>query len=271
VDARLLVTAALAVGGLAVGVATVVLFFLLSGRRRAGLVVSVVPLALVVPAAAVCYESFSLIDTFSGMALSGAGTAAAVEEQLRQGWRTVCVTAGMVAGLQLLAATFALLPARENPDAPPCSLRRGLVLLALPVAGLVLAAGLGGTLRSAMRVSALVVLPNEGTAQDERFQRLLADEGLPTRGSAAIAATSQHIAWRATLGSVGAFAAMVTLLGLAVTTTLLAAPVRTGGGFLAAALVLALLVAGAASAVAAGWGHPLRLEGPFLSSAGSSP
>lgn len=254
------VMAALTAGGLLLVGGVVGLFFVHSGPRRAGLVAAALPLALILPTLAVCYGSFSLINAFSGMAVSGGDASAVITAQSRHVWTTVRGAAGIVAMVALLALVLGLVPARERPGGAACSLRRALVLLVLPLCALALSVGLTRQLRSAVRIAQVVVMPANDDAGKAAVERLLASEGLGgLTGIGSIAAISDSIALRSTLGSVGALPVLVVLIGLSLTGALLAAPVRMGGGFVAAASLLWLLVALAASAIAAGLGDPLRL------------
>ncbi len=259
-DSSLAVAAALvAFAALVLAFVVLGLFFAHSGPRRAGLVASALPLASTLPVVAGSYAAFRLIRAFSAM--SATGTAGEVHPELMGAWMVLRIGWGGTAAVALLALVFGLLPTRERAGVPACSTRRALVLLAIPVCALALAAGLLHPMRSSLRVANAVVQPGaDDAAGKAAAERALEAEGLGSaRGSAGIAAISNHIAVGMTLGSVGGLVALVVLLGLAATGALLAARVRVPALFVAAGSGLALLAALLGAAIALGVGDPLRL------------
>jgi hypothetical protein len=231
------------------------------GRLRAAIIACALPLGLVPMTLTVAYGSRALINTFSGMALSGTGGMAAVTGECQRVWTLVRMGAGAFAVVAVVAALLGSLPLGSRADAPACSARRGLVLLLLPLAGAVLASGLAMQLRSAVRVAnAVVVDDRNDAARSALVEKVLASEGLGgATGGGGIAAISQHIARRVTVGTLGGLAAVVALVGLSLTGALIAAPIRVSAAFVASASVLWLAVILAAGGVALGAGDPLRL------------
>lgn len=258
-----LVLAVMALGaGVLFIVALVVMAFLTHrGRQRAAIIACALPLGLVPLALTVSYGSHALINTFSGMALSGTGGMAAVTGECQRVWALVRMGSGAFVAVAAVAALLGVLPLGSHADAPACSGRRGLVLLLLPLCGALLAAGLAMQLRSAVRVANAVVIDDKNDAARRALvEAVLASEGLGgATGGGGIAAISQHIARRVTVGMVGGLTLAVVLVGLSLTGALIAAPVRVSAAFVASASALWLSAILTAGMVAAGAGHPLRL------------
>ena len=186
---------------------------------------------------------------------------AAVTAECQRVWALVRMGSGAFLVVAVVAALLGVIPLGSRADAPACSGRRGLVLLLLPLGGALLAAGLAVELRSAVRVANAVVVDDKNdAARSALVEKVLASEGLGgATGAGGIAAISEHIARRVTVGTFGGLALAVVLGGLSLTGALIAAPVRVSAGFVASASVLWLAVILAAAGVALGAGHPLRL------------
>jgi hypothetical protein len=231
-----------------------------SGRHRAALVASALPLGLVPLTLAVSYASHALVNVFSGMAATGSGGVAAVTGECRQVWAVARMGALAFAVVAIVALLLTLVPMSSRAGAPPCSGRRAVVLLVLPLGGALLAAAMVAQVRSAVRVANALVLPTEDQpARKALVERVLESEGLSAHGSGAIADISAHVARGLTIGTLGGLVLVVVLLGLSLTGALIAAPVRVSPAFVAAASSLWLVAILAAGAAALGWGDPLRL------------
>jgi hypothetical protein len=224
-----------------------------TGRLRAGLVLSALPLVLVLPAAAVAFGGFSLINTFSGMAVSGTGGEATVLAACARLWTLVRVAAGGVALLSLFFLPLGLVPFGAPRDAVPAlSARRAVVLSVLPLCACLLVGAQVAQMRSALRVSAAVVRTPASDAERAAARDVMRSEGLPGEGSAGIAETSNLISIRTILAGLGGIVVLVVLPGLALTGLFLAAPVRVGTAFVVAASLSWLAVAAVSAAVALG-------------------
>jgi len=247
--------------GLAVVLAlTTVAFLTHSGRHRAALVASALPLGLLPLTLAVAGVSHGLLNVFSEIATAGSGGAAAVTDQCRQVWAVVRLGAFAFAVVAIVALLLPLVPMSSRAGAPACSGRRAVVLLVLPLSAGLLATAMVTRVGSSVRVVKAVVLPTEhDPASKALSDRVLESEGLSTRGSGAIAEISAYVARGMTIGTVGALTLAVVLLGLSLTGALIAAPVRVSPVFVAAASCLWLAALLAAGAVALGWNDPLRL------------
>ena len=231
------------------------------GRQRAAIIACALPLGLLPLTLMVSHGSRALINTFSGMALSGTGGMAAVTAECQRVWTLVRMASGVLVAVGAVAALLGLLPLGSRADAPACSGRRGLVLLLLPLGGALLAGGLAAQLRSAVRVAHAVVVDDKNdAARSALVEKVLASEGLGgAMGAGGIAAISQHIARRVTVGTIGGLTLAIVLVGLPLTGALIAAPVRVSAAFVASASLLWLAVILAAGGVALGAGDPLRL------------
>jgi len=107
---------------------------------------------------------------------------------------------------------------------------------------------------------AVVVDDKNDAARSALVEKVLASEGLGgATGAGGIAAISQHIARRVTVGTIGGLTLAIVLVGLSLTGALIAAPVRVSAAFVASASLLWLAVILAAGGVALGAGDPLRL------------
>jgi hypothetical protein len=223
------------------------------GPRRAGLVAGGLPLALLPPMTAAAYVSWKLVGLFSGAAEAGGGgtrmlhdAGGSLEVLLRLGWggfATACV----------LGLVLSLVRSGRPSNDVACSLRRGAVLMLLPVLGLLVAGTLSRVVASALRVTAAVTSSDtSGPESRPRTDAVLEAEGLPTQGSGSIGAIARHLARATTLGVFGGVTAVPVLLGLALPGFILAWRVRFGGAFLAFASTAWLLAAILAGAVAVG-------------------
>jgi hypothetical protein len=221
------------------------LFFVQKGARRAGLVAALLPLAVLPLVAAVCVGSWELLDVFAGMAMTGSGGAAPVLAASRDVWFLTRVGAVCLALLGLVGLLGGLLRTGNDESALECSALRAATLLALPLAALLLTAGLVREQHRALHITRIVVEPK--SASNDAF--IESEFG---RGSAAIAAVSSRISLATTLGGMGGFVAGVILLGLAVTGGILAWPVRVGIGFSAAAALIWLVGVAGGIAIALG-------------------
>ncbi len=257
-DDRLLLGVALV--GLGVTVVLVGLIAVglsLPGPRRAGLVAGGLPLALLPPAVATAYASWKLIDLFSGMAQSGSGGMRPVLDACASLWLLQRMAWGAFAVACLFGLVLGLLRLGRSADDVPCSVRRGLVLVLLPVLALLVVSVLAQQLGKALRVSVAVVSPQENDPEGKkRADAVLEAEGLPTLG---IAAISEFISRALIAGSVGGVTAGVVLLGLALPGFILAWRVRFGAPFVALASALWLAAAVGASLVSFGVLDPLRM------------
>jgi hypothetical protein len=250
VGAGLIVFGAVVIAGLVVGA-----LFLHSGRHRAALVACALPLVLLLPTLAVSFAGFGLIRAFSGMAVTGGGGELAVTSTCRGLWGIVRVAAGAVAALSFVSLLLGLVPMKAAPaaDRPPGSALRKALLLLLPLCALLLVGGLVSQVRSALRMTLLVVTTPKDDAQRKATYDQMAAEGITNvETSAGIAETSNFIAWRASVAGMGGIALLVVLTGLSLTGLLLAAPVRTEMAFAGAASVVWLAVALLATVVAVG-------------------
>jgi hypothetical protein len=240
-------------GALVIAGAVIAALFAHKGRQRAAVLACALPLALVLATAAVSLGGFSLIRTFSGMAVTGSGGESAVLRECARLWTLVRMASGAVALLSLLFLVLGLVPfGRPNDAVPVVSPRRSMLLFVLPLCALVLVATLVGQLRSALRVTAAVVTTPGNDRERMAARDVLRSEGIENEGSGGIAEISSLIAIRAIVAGLGGFVVLVVLLGLALTGLLLAAPVRVGMPFVVTASFAWLAVAAAATALALG-------------------
>jgi hypothetical protein len=230
------------------------------GPRRAGLVAGGLPLALLVPVLATIWAAFKLIGAFSGFADPHGGVQT-VMEACASLWLLLRVAWGGAAVVCLFGLLLGLARFGGRRDAPPCSVRRGLVLLLLPLLGLVTAGVHTQQLARGLRVSVAVTAPGEDDPEGQRAsEAILAAEGLRARGSSGIAEVSSFITRSMLFGSGGGFVALVVLLGLASTGFILAWRVRIDGKLLLAASAVWGLAIVSAGLVALGVFDPLRLS-----------
>jgi hypothetical protein len=139
--------------------------------------------------------------------------------------------------------------------------RRGLVLLLLPLLGLVTAGVHTQQLARGLRVSVAVVTPGADDPESQRVSdTVLAAEGLRAEGASGIAEVSTFITRSMLFGSGGGFVALVVLLGLASTGFILAWRVRIDGPLLLATSAVWGLAIVSAGLVALGAVDPLRLS-----------
>lgn len=251
---------------LVVAVAAAVFAFLLAlgvsrlGPGRGGLASGGLPLALLPAVVATAYVSWKLVGLFAGMAESGATSLATLLDALRSLWLIERVAWGAVAATCALGFLLGLVRSAPQTDDAPCSPRRGLVLVLLPVLGLLVAGALTREAAKAMRVTAAVVSSDEhDPASQSRGDAVLEAAGLPTKGSGSLGTVSRFLARATMVGAFGGAIASVILLGLALPGSILAWRVRFGGAFLAVASVLWLLGAAGGSLVALGILDPLKL------------
>jgi hypothetical protein len=247
-------------------VAAVVLVALLAlglsrpGARRAGLVASGLPLALLPTVAATAYVSWKLIGLFAAMGKTGGGTMQQVLDTCASLWVIARVGWGAFAVACVLGLLLAFLRSGPSPGDASCSARRGFVLVLLPVLGLLIASTVTHHVGRALRITTAVVSSVENDpASKERSDAALAAEGFATEGSGSLGAISRFIARGAMIGTFGGATAAVILLGLAVPGAILAWRVQFGGWFLAVAAALWLLGAALGGLVAGGVLNPLRL------------
>jgi hypothetical protein len=231
------------------------------GARRAGLVASALPLALVPTVAAITYVSLKLINLFAMLAEGGSGAMRQVLDTSASLWLIARVAWGGFAVACVLGLLLALL--RSGPSAPDkaCSARRGFVLVLLPALGLLLASSVTYQFARALRVAVAVVSPVEGDPESQkRSDAALTAEGFASEGSGSLGAISRFVARGTMIGTFGGAVAAVILLGLAAPGAILAWRVQFGGTFVASAAALWLLGAAIGALVAAGVLNPLRLS-----------
>jgi hypothetical protein len=230
------------------------------GRRRAGLVAAGVPLALVPPVAATAYVSWRLVRLFASMAEAQGGTSQALVAACSTLWLVERAAWAAFAAACALGLLLGLVRGGAS-DGVPCSGRRGIVLVLLPLLGLLVAASVAWPVASAMRVTAAVVSSDGSDPESKRrTDAVLAAEGLATTGSGSIGDISRFVARGAMVGTFGGALAAVVLLGLAVPGAILAGRVSFGGSFLAVASLLWLLGATIGGLLATGLVNPLRLS-----------
>ena len=131
------------------------------GPQRPGLLAGAMPLALLQPVVATTYASWTLIDLFSGMALSGSGGMRPVVDACASLWMLQRVAWGVFAASCVGGLLISLFHRGKSTDDVPCSFRRGLVLFLLPALGLLAAGSLAGQLGKAMRVTVALVSGDE--------------------------------------------------------------------------------------------------------------
>lgn len=227
------------------------------GSRRAGLVAGGIPLALLPPAVATAYASWKLLDVFSGMAQAQTGGMHLVLEACSSLWRLERLAFGAFAVSCVCGLVLGLLRFGPPTDEAHCSVRRGLVLVLLPLLGLVLVGGFGLQLGRALRVSVAVVSPQESDPESKgRAAAILEAEGLePER----VGPISEFIGRALLGGTFGGFATLAVLMGLALPGFILAWRIDFGAAFTALATGLWLVAAVGASLLAIGMLDPLRL------------
>ena len=227
------------------------------GPQRPGLLAGAMPLALLQPVVATTYASWTLIDLFSGMALSGSGGMRPVVDACASLWMLQRVAWGVFAASCVGGLLISLFHRGKSTDDVPCSFRRGLVLFLLPALGLLAAGSLAGQLGKAMRVTVALVSGDEhDPASLKRSDAVLGAEGL---GPRSIIAISGFIARRTMVGSLGGAALAIALLGLALPGFILTWRVRFGASFLALTSAVWLLAAALAGLVSFGVLDPLRM------------
>jgi len=231
------------------------------GIRRAGLVAGGLPLSLLPPVVATVYVSWKLISVFATMGESGGGTMQKFLDMCSSLWLIERVAWGALAAACGLGFLLGLLRSGQAADAVPCSSRRGLVLVLLPVLGLLVVTTVTHQVARAMRITTAVVSSDENDPESKkRTDAALEAEGFATEGSGSIAEISRFIARGAMIGTFGGATAAVILLGLALPGSILAWNVRFGSSFLAVASALWLLAAALGGLVAVGALNPLRLS-----------
>jgi hypothetical protein len=244
----------------AVLLALVALWLTQLGPRRPGLVAGMLPLALVAPVVAIPYASWKLIHMFSGMAQADSPTGGMrlVLDAAASLWRLQRFAWGGFAASCAVGVLVGLIRHAGSSDDVRCSVRRGAVLLLIPILGLLAAGALAWQLSKAMRVAVAVVSPvKDDPASQKRSDDALAAQGLDPQGH--IADISEFIALRMMAGVFGGGAVLIALVGLGLTGLILAWRVRFGTSFLALASAVWLLAGGVASLVSLGVLDPLRL------------
>lgn len=228
------------------------------GPRRAGLISGGLPLALLPPVAAAAYASAKLVGLFGGMAGSGGTGMRMLVDVCAALWVLQRMAWGVFAGTCVLGFLLGLVRSGRPADDVPCSGRRGLVLVLLPVLGLLVASTVTREIVKALRVTTAVMSAEESDHESrKRSDAVLHAEGLATQGAGSIAAISRFVARATMLGAFGGATAAVILLGLALPGLILAWRVRFGVWFLAFASVLWLLGAAGGSLVTFGVLNPL--------------
>lgn len=234
--------------GSVVLLAAVLALALQKGPRRAALVAGLAPAALIPVVVAVALAAFELTKVLGAMAATGGGGATAVLTGTREIWWTVRVGFGLAALVGLVGLAGGLLRfGAAPPGAPGCSPRRAAVLALLPLLALLVAGLQVRELRLGIGiVQAVVTDTGVDSARKAAVERYLEAHDLATRGMDGIAEVSQRIARAIATASVGGALLVVILLGLTLTGTILAWPVRVGPAFVVASsgLWLVWMVAG---------------------------
>lgn len=247
-----------ALTGLIVWLAAAAALLFQKGPRRAALVAGLLPAALIPAVVSVALSAFTLARLFSGMAVAGSAGAAEVLAGTQGVWSTARVGFGAAALVGWLGLLGGLLRFGSAPaTAPACSVRRAVVLAALPLLALLVAGLQAHELRLGTGIARAVVTATAGDpARKAAVERYLEAHDLAGHGSAAIAQISERVARAIALASLGGALALVILLGLTVTGMILAWPVRVGPVFVAASSGLWTLLALAGTALAVGLGAP---------------
>jgi hypothetical protein len=248
-----------------VGVAALIVFVVLAalnfsrkGSTRTALVAVLLPLAMLPPVLALAIASFQTSNLLSSLATSEGFNGQELSTACRAVWLVPRLAFGLtalLAGAGLLAGLLRFGPVAS--DARDLSLRRATVLCLLPVLGLGITGVLAHELRDGLGVS-LAVLANtkDDAARRSRVERYLDDAGLGHTGSGSIAAISMRITGALQVALIGGGAAVVVLLGLALTGLILAWRVRTGVLFAAASSLLWLAPLAIGALLALGFGAP---------------
>lgn len=227
------------------------------GQRRAALVAGLAPAALIPAVVAVALGAYQLTGLFAGLAASGGGSAP-VLAGAAEIWRTARLGFGLAALVGLVGLLGGLLRFGSTPaSVPACSARRAAVLSLLPLLAWLVAGLQARELRVTLAIAQAVVADTgDDPARKAAVERFLEAQDLGGRGSAGIAAISERIARGIALASLGGGLLAVILLGLAVTGTILAWPVRVGPLFVGVSSGFWFLSTLAAVALALGLGAP---------------
>lgn len=228
------------------------------GSSRAGLVAGGLPLALLPLAAATAYASWALLDIFSGALIVQPGATSVVVDACAALWRLERLACGVFAASCALGLLVGLLRFGSTPAGNPCSLRRGLALVLLPVLALALVGGLARQLGKAVRVTATAIpSPTDDAEARKRADAVLESEGF---GSGSLGRISDFIGRSLLVGTFGGTAALAVLIGLALPGFILAWRIRFGAPFTALATGLWLAAGAAAGLVALGLFDPLAFR-----------
>jgi hypothetical protein len=228
--------------------------------RRAGLVASALPLALLPPVVATGYGSWELVRHFSGLVASPGATGEDLLSTFARLWLVPRVAWGAFAAACVVGVAVSLsgLLASREADGPRCSARRAAVLLLLPVLALLVAFLAARPLARALRVcSAVVSADGTGTATHTRAEAALEAEGLGGTPSGSIGRISAFVSRGVVLGVLGGVLGVLVLVGLALPGFVLAWRVGFGTAFTLAASAAWVVAGGMASLVALGVVSPL--------------
>lgn len=225
--------------------------------RRAALVATGLPLALLTSVFATAYACGRQMGFFGGMEH---GDGPAFLAQCRSLWQLQVIAWAGVAAVCLAGFALGLAGALAHGAGNASgSRRRQVVLLLLPLVALLVAGALTRELARALRLATAIF----STVEDDALRRaqlegVLEELGLPKGGSGSLAATARFIDRGSAIGMFGGATAGVALLGLALTGTILAWRTSFGHAARLAASVLWLLGA-ATGLLVAGVVDPLRL------------
>jgi hypothetical protein len=226
------------------------------GLRRAGLIATGLPLALVPVLLASVYAASRVRGHFGG--LLNLDSRAEVLAACASLWQLQRIAWGALAALCLLGLALGLASARPPSTEPACSQRRAAVLLALPLLALLLGGAASREVAKLLRVAAaLAPADGEGPSRWEQVDAALEAEGFRTRGKGALMRVGVFLDQRSLAATFGGAAAVLTLVGLALTGTILAWRAAPPPPFPPVATALWLLGATLGGLLAAGVGSPL--------------
>lgn len=226
------------------------------GLRRAGLIATGFPLALVPAVLASAYAAGRVRGYFGGLLhFDGKAEFLAACAPI---WQLQRLAWGAFAALCLTGLALGLVSARRTADGAGCSTRRSVVLMLLPLLALLLSGTLTREVGKLLRVTTAVV-PAEGEGPD-RWQHVdaaLEAEGFRMKGRGALGRVASFLDQRSLAAMFGGAAALPVLLGLALTGTILAWRAGPPPPFAFVAAALWLVGAAVGGLLAAGLGSPL--------------
>lgn len=226
------------------------------GLRRAGLIATGLPLALVPAVLASAYAAGRVRGHFGGQLHFESRAEFLVA--WAPTWQLQRLAWGACAALCLLGLALALASARRPADGAGCSTRRAVVLMLLPLLALLLAGALTREVGKLLRVTTAVVpAEREGPDRWEHVDAALEAEGFRMTGRGAHGRVASFLDQRSLAAMFGGAAALPVLLGLALTGTILAWRAGPAPPFPLVAAALWLVGAGVGGLLAAGLGSPL--------------